>query len=128
MLEQTRETILVVDDEPITRRWVSSVLLDEGYTVLLACDGEDALNIANGLPGKSIDLLVTDIHMPRMDGPELSRHIRRMQPGIKVLFISSEPVPRLVLRIIGGEFLEKTFEPVSIAAKVRDVLDQPATT
>jgi CheY-like chemotaxis protein len=69
MLEQTRETILVVDDEPITRSWLSSVLLDEGYTVLQASDGVDALDVAHRLVESAIDLLVTDFHMTIMDGP-----------------------------------------------------------
>ena len=127
MLEQTRKTVLVVEDEPITRSWLSSVLSREGYTVLQARDGVDALDVANGHREDAIDLLVTDVHMPRMGGPELTKHIRLTRPGLKVLFISSAPVPRLVLRALKGEFLEKTFQPAPITTKVREVLDQPAT-
>ena len=125
MQEQPRETVLVADDEPSIRRILTSALSDKGYTVLQAYDGVDGLAVANGHQGEAIELLVTDIRMPRMDGPELAEHLRATHPGLKVIFISSQSVQPQDVQAYGGEFLEKPFRLDTFTAKVREVLDQP---
>ena len=125
MQEQLRETVLVADDEPSIRRILTSALSDKGYTVLQAYDGVDGLAVANGHQGEPIELLVTDIRMPRMDGPELAAQLRSRHSGLKVIFISSQSVYPQDLQAYRGEFLEKPFRLDTFTAKVREVLDQP---
>jgi len=80
-------TLLLVDDESSLRHAIAEILRESGYTVLEAADAASALEIAREHPG-AIDLLVTDVVMPGMRGPELHHNILEMQPHIQVLFIS----------------------------------------
>jgi CheY-like chemotaxis protein len=115
----------VVDDEPMIRALVATVLSRQGYTVLEAPDGPGALAVAAG-QGAGIDLLLSDLMMPGMDGRELARRLLADRPGLRVLFISA------FYTEIGGRewddvtgqaaFLAKPFTPASLAAKVRDLL------
>jgi two-component system cell cycle sensor histidine kinase/response regulator CckA len=125
MQEQLRETVLLADDEAFIRKILTSALSDKGYTVLQAYDGMDGLAVVKGHVGEAIDLLVTDIRMPRMDGPELAEHLRATHPGLKVIFISSQSVHPQDLKAYGGEFLDKPIPLDTFTAKVREVLDQP---
>jgi response regulator RpfG family c-di-GMP phosphodiesterase len=81
------ETVLVVDDEPLVRNLVSYVLRSEGYRVLQAANGIDALSVTNEHTEKPVALLVSDIAMPEMDGIELAGRLRTTWPDIRVLFI-----------------------------------------
>jgi len=81
------ETILLVEDEDEVRRIVRMGLEKEGYHVLEASDGEQAIQRAEGFSGK-IDLLLTDVVMPNMGGAELAARVRQQRPGIRVLFMS----------------------------------------
>ena len=81
------ETILLVDDEPPIRRLIRRVLESEGYQLLVACNGDEALRIA-GFHREPIDLLLTDIVMPRMDGFMLRDRLAATRPGIRSLFLS----------------------------------------
>jgi two-component system, OmpR family, response regulator len=82
-------SILVVEDDRIVRRLMSGLLRSEGYDVLEAIDGLDAIKVSNNYPG-FIDLLITDIRMPNMDGHELSRSIRKQRPDIPIVVVSSD--------------------------------------
>lgn len=94
----TGSTILLVEDDPALRRLACRVLRDQGYEVLAARDGEHALAKAS-LHESPIDLIVTDVVMPRMGGQELARQLRRQNDGIQVLFTSG--------------YREKKLEPLS---------------
>src|SRR5712691_11420214 len=100
--------ILVADDEPLVRNLVGAVLSDAGYRVLNAADGEQALEVSRQYDG-SIDLLLTDITMPNMDGIELSMRIVQERPGIKVLMmsgvVSTELVPDPGVHVLRQPFL-----------------------
>src|SRR5437667_338113 len=87
--------ILVADDEPLVRNLVGAVLSDAGYRVLDAADGEQALEVSRQYDG-SIDFLLTDITMPKMNGIELSLRIVQERPGIKVLMMSGVVSTELV--------------------------------
>jgi two-component system cell cycle sensor histidine kinase/response regulator CckA len=78
MSDNDRETVLLVDDEPQVVSLVREMLLREGYKVLGAGDGEEALQIANN-PENSIDLLLTDIVMPQMNGRDLAERMKRVR-------------------------------------------------
>ena len=82
-------SILIVEDDRILRRLMSALLQSEGYDILEAADGVDAIQAAKRYPGL-IDLLVTDIHMPNMNGHDLSHWFRNKQPDIPIVVMSSE--------------------------------------
>ena len=122
------ETILLVDDEDGVRALTRHVLAACGYTVLDVVDGHEALALADTRTG-AIDLLITDVVMPGLGGPEVAEQISRRFPGIRVLFVSGytdDAVIRHGLSEQGVNFLQKPFSPPELAAKVRDVLDASA--
>jgi two-component system cell cycle sensor histidine kinase/response regulator CckA len=120
------ETILLVEDDALVRDLMRTVLRNEGYTILEAAQGHEALAIARQHRG-SIDLLVTDVVMPQMSGRELAEQLSLTRRPIKVLFISGytdDAVVRHGLLMARIEFLSKPFSPMKLAAKVREVLDK----
>src|SRR5579885_1979162 len=84
---ERRDTILVVDDEETIRYIVPLILERRGYRVLIARDGMQALRICSEFPGH-IDLLLTDLMMPRMNGWDVARFVKRDRPATKVLYMS----------------------------------------
>jgi PAS domain S-box-containing protein len=120
------ELILLVEDESMVRELASNILRGLGYDVLEASSGEDALIIALQQKGK-IDLLLTDVVMPRMSGKELADRIQTSQSDIKVLFTSGytdDAIVHLGVLERGTAFLQKPFTPSSLARKVRETLDE----
>jgi PAS domain S-box-containing protein len=118
------ETILLVEDEPVVRKMVHEVLWMNGYTVLEAIQGDDALRLWAEHPGK-IDLLLTDVMMPGMSGRELAQRVTSAQPNTKVLFMSGytdETVLRHGVFDAGTAFIQKPFRPGALAQKVRELL------
>ena len=123
------ETILFVEDEESVRELVREYLMGTGYRVLEACDGVQALEIAAAHKG-AIDILVTDVVMPRLSGRELASRIAAVRPNVKVLFISGytdDSIFRHGVLEGGVAYLQKPFNLKAIAQKIREVLDgQPA--
>lgn len=120
-----RETVLVVDDEDMVGEFVRRILELDGYTVLRAKDGDDALSIARS-HSEPIHLLLTDVNMPGMNGLELAEQVERMRPGIKVLFASGCAEDAIVdcgVLDPRENFLPKPFTLDSLSLKVRQVLD-----
>ena len=118
------ETILVVEDEPILRKLVQEVLKMNGYAVLEAIQGEDALRLCDAHEGM-IDLLLTDVMMPGMSGAELAARTVAARPETKVLFMSGyadDTLQRHGVRDADSAFIQKPFKPAELAQKVRDVL------
>ena len=123
-----QETILLVEDEEGVRKFVRGMLEKQGYTVLVAQNTEDALAIA-AEKKDSIDLLLTDVIMPRMNGTELAERIYTLKPGINVLFMSgyTDRAMRLQDRLANhAAFIQKPFTPNALAQKVREILGKPA--
>lgn len=121
------ETVLVAEDEPQVRRLAERALRNAGYRVLSAPDGAQALALSRDTPGQ-IDLLVTDIVMPGMGGPELATAFLADRPGARVLFTSGyteDVVARQGLAVAGPAFLPKPFTPSELTDRVRDLLDPP---
>jgi PAS domain S-box-containing protein len=120
------ETILLVEDEAEVRSLAQEALERFGYTVLAAALPTDAMLIAERHVG-TIDLLLTDVVMPRMSGRALAEAVTTTRPGIKVLFTSGytdDAIVRHGVLEAGIQFLEKPFTPPVLGAKVREVLDQ----
>lgn len=120
------ETILVVEDEPAVRALICKTLRKNGYTVLEAVNGRDALRAASEHRGP-LDLVLTDVVMPEMGGKELAERLSVSRPDTMIVFMSgyaeSEIVHNGVLKP-GTILLEKPFTPDSLARKVREVLDK----
>ena len=119
------ETVLLVEDEPAVRRIARLALESQGYRVLEAESGEDAVGTADTHPGP-IHLLVTDVVMPGMGGREVAEAVRRRRPGLPVLFMSGytdDAVVRHGVSQSADAFLQKPFAPLGLARKVREVLD-----
>ena len=122
---QGRETILVVEDELMLQAVISASLRKYGYEVLEASQGVEALQLYENHKGQ-IDLLLTDVVMPKMSGGELARRFAKRLPNLKVLFMSGY-AENCVIRpgTLSPEihFLQKPFEPVKLAQKVREILN-----
>jgi len=119
------ETILFVEDEESVRELVSEYLSARGYRVLEASDGLQALDLAEKHNG-AIQLLITDVVMPRLSGRELATRLSAKRPGMRVLYISGytdDSIFRHGVLEGGMAFLQKPFNLKSIAQKVREVLD-----
>jgi two-component system cell cycle sensor histidine kinase/response regulator CckA len=119
------ETVLVVEDQAVLRGTIVDMLRDYGYTVFEAGDGVEALEIVAAKRG-AINLVITDVVMPRMSGADLSARLRQSQPEIKLLFISGYVGDQIHRQ--GGldkdvVFVQKPFSPTSLVGKVRLVLD-----
>jgi two-component system cell cycle sensor histidine kinase/response regulator CckA len=122
------ETILVAEDNAQVRAVVAQSLRLFGYTVLVAESGEEALHVA-GAHGVAIDMLVTDLIMPRMGGVELASRLRAEIPDLRVLFLSGyteEAVTEKGVSGVEGAFLQKPVLPTELGAKVRELLDAPS--
>jgi two-component system, cell cycle sensor histidine kinase and response regulator CckA len=119
------ETILLVEDELVVRRLVAEILESNGYTVLQAGDGPSALELLRRHTGP-LDLLVTDVVMPGMSGPDVAGAVAAMRPGTQVLYISGytdSSVGQHGVREPGIAFLRKPFAADVLTRKVREVLD-----
>lgn len=119
-----RTTVLLADDEAGIRRLVRSVLTAQGYFVLDAADGGEALRLCRQHPGE-IDLLVTDISMPGMGGHELAENASAIRPSIRVLYMSGYTENAVPYRgATSGQtpFLQKPFTARMLAEKVRAIL------
>lgn len=122
------ETILLVEDENAVRTLSKLILQSSGYTVLEAQEGEEAVRLAHQFPGP-IHLLVTDVVMPRMSGRQLAEQLVQAKPHLRTLFISGytdEAVLRHGVLEANVAFLQKPFNPIDLAHKVREVLDGEA--
>ena len=96
--------VLVVDDEPLVLEVISSMLEDLGCTVESASSGDEALNKLAA--GKRIEILITDINMPRMDGYELAKAARSMQPALKIILLSGRESDRRGLPLLRKPFVK----------------------
>jgi len=113
-----RETILVVDDESGIRELIRKILSREGYRVLEAGSAEDA---QTAVRGQQIDLLITDVMLPGINGPELARRMQQTTPRLKALFISGHTGSAIIPP--GAAFLAKPFTLAALLEKVRQTLN-----
>jgi two-component system cell cycle sensor histidine kinase/response regulator CckA len=138
-IEEARETVieeaaadltgtarlLLVEDEDAVRTFSARALVNKGYEVLEAETGEAALAVMERQANKHIDLMITDVIMPSMDGPTLAKHMREKNPQLKIIFISGYTEEKLKDHM--GEniwFLPKPFTLKQLAAKVKEALEE----
>ena len=124
-LAQTlKSVILVADDEALFLTSVAMTLQRQGYTVLSASDGAEALKLSRRHRG-SIDMVVTDVAMPRMNGIDLVAHLAEERPGIKVLLISGTNMRRAISPDLDQAFLPKPVDGQTLLARIRTLLAAP---
>jgi len=120
------ETILVVEDAEPIRKMVCAMLSQAGYRCMEAGDGEEAFRLVHGAP-HAMDLVLTDVVMPKMGGSELAKRLSNLRPDLRILFMSGysdDPVVRSIERS-ASLFLPKPFTAGALLDKVRSTLDAP---
>jgi two-component system, cell cycle sensor histidine kinase and response regulator CckA len=121
------ETVLIVEDEESVRRLIRAMLERLGYSVIEARDGQEALDLWRE-QRRRIDLIVTDVVMPRLDGPSLVAAIRQTHPGTPVIYLSGYTDHALIRRSTSLDaetpLLQKPFTSGTLARLVRTVLDR----
>jgi len=126
---QGTETVLLVEDADALRKLARSFLLEHGFNVLVASNGEEATQVAKNFSGP-IHLLLTDVVMPGMNGRALSDHLHPKRPGMKVLFMSGYTDSFIAGHGVleaGMHLLHKPFTEEVLIGKIREVLDQKET-
>lgn len=119
-------TVMVVEDDPLVRMMAAEVLKDQGFTVLEGIHGLDALQAAEAF-GQPIQLLITDVVMPHMGGPELAQALTKTNPHLKVIYLSGYSLDALAVHNIAiptASYLMKPFTPDSLLEKVHQFLNQ----
>jgi CheY-like chemotaxis protein len=116
--------ILVADDEAMNLNLVTILMQRAGYVVLSACDGQEGLEISRTYPGK-IDLVISDMEMPRINGTDLCARLLRERPGIKAIVMSGADLKKIIGQDSPLPFLPKPFNGETLRAKVQAVLASP---
>jgi PAS domain S-box-containing protein len=120
------ETVLLVEDDELVRDLANRLLTQQGYRVLKAANGQEALLVAREHVGETIHLLLADIVMPQMGGKELADWLKISRPNVKVLYTSGYADNAIVHHGVldpGTHFLQKPFSLKTLSRKVREVLD-----
>jgi len=123
------ETVLVVDDDQAVGEIAEASLKSDGYRVLRASSGKEALQLAEAHNGV-IDLLITDVVMPGMNGRDLAERMLQRYPQLSILYLSGytdDAVVRHGLLRAEVNFLQKPFTPLGLAKRVQDIFDSYAT-
>jgi len=122
------ETILLVEDEEQVREVAGAILRAAGFHVLVAASPSEAVLLCEESPER-IDLVLTDVIMPKMNGRQLAERLRSLRPEIRVLFMSGYTDDMILqngILELGASFIQKPMMPDALTRKVRDVLDRPA--
>lgn len=120
------ETILLVEDEPMVRQMTKMILTQNGYTVLEASDGREAVRVGESHRG-AIHLLMTDLVMPHLSGRQVAERLTAVIPGLRVLFMSgytADMIGHQGVESATANFLSKPFSLAAMTNKVREVLDR----
>lgn len=127
MAPPSRETVLVVDDEEMVRRLAGRILMGEGYRVLEAAGGEEAVRVLQRASSR-VEGVLTDVAMPGLGGRQLGATISRCWPEVRVLYMSGFPALRIVSEGAldpTAPFIQKPFTREQLARKLRDLFAGP---
>jgi PAS domain S-box-containing protein len=130
-LPRGTETLLVVEDDPAVRHLARRILEAQGYAVLSAANGEEALRVAQGHKGPPIRLTITDVIMPLMNGKVMAEWLKTTYPDLKILFTSGYTDDAIIHHGVleaGVAFLSKPYTPATLTCKVRAMLDNETDT
>ncbi len=130
-LPRGTETLLVVEDDPSVRHLARGVLEAQGYQVLSAANGQDALRVVHEHKGPPIRLAITDVIMPLMGGKVMAEWLKETYPDLKILFTSGytdDTIAHHGVLDAGVEFLAKPYTPAILVRKVRELLDKQTDT
>src|SRR4029077_10733405 len=130
-LPRGTETLLIVEDDPSVRHLTRGVLETQGYDVVSAPNGQDALHVAREHKKSPIRLVVTDVIMPLMGGKIMAEWLKATYPGLKILFTSGytdDAIAQHGVLEAGVEFLSKPYTPATLVRKVRAMLDNETDT
>lgn len=125
MTKKRKETVLVVDDDRNVLDYIKEILTSRGYQLLLASSGEEAMQLTDSID-ESIDLLLTDVILPKMDGRHLAHKFLARYPLGKVLFISGYMCPSIAHQDIPDSekaFVRKPFTAAALIHKMKNVLN-----
>jgi DNA-binding response OmpR family regulator len=114
-------TLLVVDDDAALCHLTRLLLAQYGYTALHALNGEAALHVSTRYPGQ-IDLLLVDIAMAGMSGPQLAQALRTVRPNMQLLFMSGLVTEKNFQGVLGGSFIRKPFTPSGLVQTIEAIL------
>ena len=120
------ETLLVVEDDASVKFLATTVLEAQGYTVVSAANGQDALQLIRDQKGQTISLVITDVIMPVMDGKVMADWLKATNPELKILFTSGytdDAITHHGVLEAGIDFLAKPYTPAALSTKVREMLD-----
>ena len=118
--ETGTKQVLLAEDEPLVRKLIQRFLHSWGYRVFSASNGREAMEIAEEHTGE-IDLLVSDVTMPEMEGPELAERLKAKRPGLQVILLSGYSHTRIVLQR-EWKFIQKPFRPQELKTAIEDSL------
>lgn len=121
------ETILLAEDETVVRTFIATMLQDQGYNIIEAANGKEAIQLATEYTPENIHLLLSDIMMPQMNGIDLANQFKTSHPKTKVLLTSGYPdelITQETLTNQNYEFIQKPFLPAKLTNKVREILDR----
>ena len=121
--QESRKTILVAEDESAVRALLARILSEKGYEVLEAADGMEALKLMQQ-HASSCHLVITDVIMPRLNGPALAQHLAALSPSVKILFISGYTGDTVFTNGVGKDafLLQKPIMPQALTDKVEEIL------
>ena len=122
--KNTLETILVVEDHPIVREAVQTILERAGFCVLAAGSGAQAIQ-AESITQGTIHLLLSDVMMPDMSGPVVAQLLKKHRPEMRVMLMSGYPDGEMLFLNHGWHFIEKPFLPAQLVKRVNEVLHTP---
>ncbi len=124
MEEPRHVTVLVVEDDEAVRRLAARVLARGGFSVVAAASGEEALRLCRS-PHGGIAVVLADVRLPDIRGPELSHRIRELEPAARIIFMSGHAPEDLedVARTVNARFLPKPFDPDELVRAVRDAVE-----
>jgi len=120
----TLETILVVDDNSVILELVSAILRAANFQVLSSRNGAEAIKLANETEGR-IDLLLSDVDMPLMSGPDLGQALKKTRPDLHVMLMSGGTDGNLLVLNYGWAFIQKPFVSRRLVQMINEVLHSP---